>query len=202
MYPLVETIKIVDGIPQNLKYHKFRFEESYLNHFNSLPEMTFPMQISVPAEYKTGIVKLRLLYDKNDFRLEYSFYKKKKIHTLKPVFDDNINYPVKYTDRTGINKLLAQKEDRDDILIIKNGFVTDSSFTNIVFFDGVKWYTPSTPLLSGTARKRLIDMEKIVPTPIKFDDIKSFKKFKLINAMIDFDEAPEIEIKNIYPQVT
>lgn len=198
MFPLVETIKIVDGIPQNLRYHKFRFEESYLIYFKSLPEKPFPFDINIPEEYQTGIVKLRLLYNKDSFDFEYSFYKKKVIRTLKPVFEDNIDYPVKYTDRTELNKLLAQKEDRDDILIIKNGFVTDSSYTNIVFFDGNKWYTPSTPLLPGTARERLIDKEKIIPSPIKFNDLKYFKKFKLVNAMIDFNEAEESDIKNIY----
>ena len=198
MFPLVETIKIDNGIPQNLRYHKFRFEESYLLYYKSLPEKQFPMQINIPLEYQTGIVKLRLLYNKKDFHFEYSFYKKKNIHTLKPVFDDNIDYPVKYTDRSAIDKLIKLKEDRDDILIIKNGFVTDSSFTNIVFFDGNKWYTPSSPLLQGTARERLIDKAIITAAPIKYDDLDYFKKFKLINAMIDFDDAPEIDIVNIY----
>ncbi len=198
MFPLVETIKIDNGIPQNLRYHKFRFEESYLLYYKSLPEKQFPMQINIPLEYQTGIVKLRLLYNKNNFSFEYSFYKKKNIHTLKPVFDDNIDYPVKYTDRSAIDKLMKLKEDRDDILIIKNGFVTDSSFTNIVFFDGNKWYTPSSPLLQGTTRERLIDKEIITAAPIKYDDLDYFRKFKLINAMIDFDDAPEIDIKNIY----
>lgn len=198
MFPLVETIKIINGVPQNLRYHKMRFEKSYYLHFKTLSGIVFPGKIDVPSKFEKGIVKLRLLYNKSHFKYEYSFYKNKEIRTLKPVFDDNIQYPVKYTNRSSLDKLLKLKEDRDDILIIKNGFITDSSFTNIVFYDGNKWYTPSMPLLPGTARERLIDKEKIIPAPVKYKDLIYFKKFKLINAFIDFEKTPDIDIKNIF----
>ncbi len=198
MFPLVETIKIIDGIPQNLRYHKFRFEKSYFLYYKSLNEKEFPIEFEIPVKYKTGKVKLRLLYNKQGFNFEYSLYQRKEIYNLKVVFDNNIEYPVKYTDRKAIDRLLKFRENKDDILIVKDGNVTDSSFANIVFFDGNKWYTPASPLLQGTTRERLIDKEIIIPAPIKYNDLKYFKKFKLINAMIDFEEALEIDIKNIY----
>jgi branched-subunit amino acid aminotransferase/4-amino-4-deoxychorismate lyase len=37
--------------------------------------------------------------------------------------------------------------------------VTDSSFANIVFKRGKKWYTPWAPLLKGTMRSKAIGKE-------------------------------------------
>ena len=67
--------------------------------------------------------------------------------------NDDICYPYKYTDRDNINRLIELRGDCDDILIIKNGMVTDSSYANVVFRDlNGNWVTPSTFLLPGTIR--------------------------------------------------
>ncbi len=197
MFPLFETIKVIDGIPQNLRYHKMRFEKSYFLYYRLIPQYRFPEKFSIPDDFSGKTIKLRLTYNKENFKTEYSLYKRKRIKTLKCIYDDNIDYSIKYSDRSQISNLLKLKEDNDDILIIKNGFITDSSYTNIVFYDGNKWYTPSTPLLPGTTRERLIEKEIIVSAPIKYSDLQYFKKFKLVNAMIDFDEAEVIDISNI-----
>ena len=89
-----------------------------------------------------------------------------------------------------------------DILIVKKEFITDTSFSNIIFFDGDNWITPSTPLLEGTKRKELLEKNIISEQEIKFSDLKNFKKAILINAMLDFDEIAEIEIKNIFQDLS
>jgi 4-amino-4-deoxychorismate lyase len=82
----------------------------------------------------------------------------------------------------------------DEILIIKNGFVTDTSFSNIVFFDGIKWITPSTYLLNGTQRQQLLQQGAIIEEEIRPSDLKHFRFAKLINAMLDLETSPSIDI--------
>jgi 4-amino-4-deoxychorismate lyase len=85
----------------------------------------------------------------------------------------------------------------DDILIIKNGFITDTSFSNIAFFDGTQWFTPFTYLLNGTQRQHLLRQGAIVETEITPSDLKQFRYAKLINAMLDLETSPLIDIQNI-----
>lgn len=197
MFPLVETIKIQEGIPQNLEYHQKRLDESYTLTYRTKCDFILKDIISVPKEFTKGKVKLRFLYNKITYNQEYHIYVPKEIKTLKIVNDNNIFYPLKYTDRACISNLLKQKQDCDDILIIKNGFITDSSYTNIVFFDGKNWITPCTPLLAGTARERLIKENKIIAKLIKTEDLNIFSSYKLINAILDFEEQECLSIDNI-----
>ena len=66
--------------------------------------------------------------------------------------------------------------------------VTDSSYANLVFSDGVKWYTSTSFLLNGTCRQRLLKEGKIEERPIFQKDIPSFGYIGLINAMLDLGE--------------
>lgn len=197
MYPLVETIKIKDGVPQNLLWHQKRFEKSYLKLFGMKSKLKISECLSIPIQYKKGLVKARFLYSKQSSTCEFANYKSQKVKSLKIVFDDSIDYSLKYTDRECINKLLLLKEDCDDILIIKNGRVTDTSTANIVFYDGNKWITPAKPLLKGTTRERLLHEGKIITKEIMIDNISSFSHFKLINAMNDFDLGINLDISII-----
>ncbi len=198
MFPLVETIKILDGTAHNLDLHQSRMDRSYKKLFGSKNIFVLNEIIDIPIGYKKDKVKLRFLYNQNSFKTEYSYYSPKSLTTLQCVFDNNISYSLKYTDRNEINSLLLKKANCDNILIIKNGFITDSSYTNIVFFDGNNWLTPATPLLYGTAREKLIREGKIKAESIKTEDLSKFSHFKLINAMLYFEEQDEIDINNIY----
>jgi 4-amino-4-deoxychorismate lyase len=88
------------------------------------------------------------------------------------------------------------KGNYDDILIVKNAYITDSSYANILFYDGGKWFTPHMPLLAGTCRARLLKESKICEMKIKIDDIKKFESFCLINALNEGMESP-LPIENI-----
>jgi 4-amino-4-deoxychorismate lyase len=95
------------------------------------------------------------------------------------------------------DNLLAKKENCDDILIINNGRVTDTSYCNVVFSDGEKFLTSSTPLLRGTKREKLIREKIIKEEEITLKDLRLFKKAILINAMIDIDDNIEVSTENI-----
>jgi len=113
------------------------------------------------------------------------------------VEDNAIEYNLKYSDRTKLNLLFDKREECDDILIIKNKYVTDTLYCNIVFFDGEKWITPSHPLLKGTARERLLTQKTIFQEPVTIEHLQNFTHFKLINAMRDFDVVEATETGNI-----
>jgi 4-amino-4-deoxychorismate lyase len=193
---LIESIKLVDGKFCNLFYHEQRMirslqtlcgEEEDINLEKLLNEMEAPQK---------GLFKCRIVYDERSTDVEFIPYQPKIIQSLKIVENDRISYELKYKDRTAIDKLLEKKDGCDDILIIKKGHVTDSSYSNIVFRRGKNWYTPWSALLKGTMRQNLIDHDTIMPEDILVDDISSFETYKLINAMLEFD-GPEIDVSTI-----
>ena len=96
-----------------------------------------------------------------------------------------------------LNELLSEKEDCDEIIIVKDGLITETSISNLVFFDGNQWYTPDNPLLKGTCRQRLLEEKKIRETEIRVEALYKFKGFELINTMRDPEEEEMIPIENI-----
>ena len=86
------------------------------------------------------------------------------------------------------------REEGDDILIIKDLLVTDTSIANIAFeTSGGEWITPKNPLLKGTTRARLLDEGKLKEADIRVHELRSFTKVALLNAMIDFDVLDRCE---------
>ena len=150
-------------------------------------------KVTVPS---TGLYKCRIVYDQLSKEVSFTPYSPKRIRRVRVVEDNSIDYAHKFTDRTSIDQLFLQRGDCDDVLIVKNGKVTDCSFSNIVFRKGDQWVTPDTPLLEGTMRQRLLDENLIRSREIRGDDIRSFDTFRIINAMLEF-ESPEIEVSAI-----
>ena len=193
---LLETIKVVDGKFCNLFHHEQRMIRS-LEMLCGVEEdiilEEFLQELTVPKE---GVFKCRIVYDEQTKEVEFIPYQVRPVKSLKIVENDRINYDFKYADRKQIDKLFEAREECDDILIIKKGEVTDASYANIVFKRGSEWVTPWSPLLKGTMRQKLIEENKIIPEKILLEDISTFKSFKLINAMLEFD-SPEIDVSNI-----
>jgi len=194
---LFETIKIDNSIVCNIDFHNDRMNRSRKALFNADDFFNLTKLIVVPKEIKSGIVKCRILYDKEIRKIEFFKYAPRVIRSLKLIECNDIDYSFKFDDRTKLNELLKQKGNADDILIVKNKFITDTSFSNIVFHDGEKWITPSTPLLQGTKRTRLLKEGIIIEDEIKVNDMKGFKKAVLINAMVGFEEGAYIDVDRI-----
>jgi len=183
----LETIRAVEGEVFNLPYHQNRYE-SVLKKFNIKNPKNLIDYIEPP---KNGTYRCRLLYDisKNPHTVEVTYheYKKRDINSLKIVYDDDIEYSLKYADRGDLDALYEQRGVCDDILIVKNSLVTDTTIANIAFYDSDRWITPKNPLLKGTTRERFIREKMIFEEDIYVEDIKRFSKVALMNAMIDFD---------------
>lgn len=198
MYPLFETLCIDNGHIRNVEWHCRRFETSYSSLYRHCPTYSIFDNTHISSEYNTGIFRLRISYNESSTKTEIEPYITKDITRLKVwAVASSFDYSLKYTDRSVLNNLFSQRGDCDDVLIIKNGMVTDTSVCNIVFFDGQKWITPSTPLLCGTARARLLADGTIEERPIAVCDIHKFEAFRLINALRQFDTVATTTTDNI-----
>ena len=102
-------------------------------------------------------------------------------YVMKPIFMRE-NESVESLD-----KLFTQKDDCDEIIIIKNKIVTDTSIANIAIFHNGVWITSKNCLLKGTTRNRLLEDKFLVEKNITLNMLKKASKIALMNAMIDFD---------------
>ena len=84
--------------------------------------------------------------------------------------------------------MYAQRETADDILVVRNGYLTDTSISNIALYDGNTWFTPSYPLLKGTKRAELLDKHLIQEKEILHTQLGSYFRIMLFNAMIDWGQ--------------
>ena len=193
---LLETIQINNGLVCNIQYHNLRFNAVRKELFNTEQELSLENLIQIPDEMLTGIVKCRIIYDKNIKTIEFEPYKTQNIKSLRLV-EAKISYYHKYADRSSLNKLKNQFPSFDDILITKNGYLTDTTFSNIIFLKHGKWFTPERPLLKGTKREQLIEKEVIIKKDIHKSQLNEYSHFMLINAMLDFDEERALPIQII-----
>lgn len=196
MSPLFETIKVVDGIPVNLAYHNIRLNRSRQELFGCTDNLDLRDTLGSKLDCGEGVYRCRVMYQEGIIMVETTPYKKRRIRSLSLVQCNTIEYSYKLVDRSCIDALFKDIRT-DDILLVKNGYITDASFANVLFDDGTKWITPSTPLLQGTARARLLDNGVIVADEITIHNCRHFKRAALINAMIDLDDAQHIRVEDI-----
>lgn len=197
-YPFFETLCVLNGKIKHLEYHEKRYSSTYKHHFGKLPNQPLIDLLEIPFLHKKGRVKLKVSYNDKEKKVAFSTYPYVSIKSLQCIEAPALNYDHKYTDRRDLNNLFLEKGSCDDVLILQHGWVRDSSYTNICFWDGKQWITPKKPLLHGTARQRLLDEKKIVMDDIHIRDFQKFKGFKLINAMRDFEQDSIRDINNIF----
>ncbi|WP_308600054.1 aminotransferase class IV [uncultured Dysgonomonas sp.] len=191
-----EVIKICNGKIFNLPAHIERMNFTLQSFFCS----TIPFSLKdedIPLEFREGLVKCRIVYSLENLEIEYSHYIFREINSLKIIHDNSIDYSFKYADRRAFERLMAQKENCDDILIVKNGFVTDTSFTNVVFESDKGLFTPSTCLLPGTKMQTLLKERVIKEKVIRIEDIEDYRKLYLINAMMGIEDNISIPISSL-----
>ncbi len=194
----IEVIKVVDGEFVNPQPHIERVFRT-THHFFSKP-LTIELNSNmIPTHLRAvDIVKCRIVYGKEVVSIGFEPYKVRSIKSLSLVAHNTIDYKYKYHNRDVINKLRALHSDSDDILIIKNSQVTDTSFTNVVFKDYAgNLYTPKTTLLAGTKREQLLNAGVIHEKEIHVSDINSYVGVYLINAMIDIEDNIFVEVSAI-----
>jgi len=194
MSQFFESIRVKDGIAENLSLHQLRVNKT-LKSFDasnhSIELASVIQELVLPEE---GLFKLRISYDLNgNYEAKCNPYQYKQIQHFALVDIKGHRYDYKYENRDWINEALSLS-GKDEVMMHDGGLIKDCSYTNIVFYDGVNWFTPATPLLEGTQRAKLIEAGVIQPKAMYVQDIPSFQKFKCINAMLDWDTAVEYKI--------
>ena len=112
----------------------------------------------------------------------------RKVTSLQLIGIDHEPMYYKAAERDYIDRAFSKRGLCDDVLMVRDGLLTDSSYANIALFDGKKWLSPRIPLLYGTRRAYLVDHGQIEPADIKADDLVQFQRIRLFNAMIGFGE--------------
>lgn len=195
MCRLVETIKLKDGVFEDVDLHNERFNSSRKALFNINEPMDLNRILELKDYNKAGLFKCRIVYNREIIKVEFVPYVLKQIHSLKLV-NAEIDYAYKYEDRSNINRLLELRGSCDDILIVKNGRLTDTSAANIAFFDNDRWYTPLNPLLKGTKREKLLRSKRIFEEDLMPKDLIRFEKAVIFSTMVDFGDII-IPVSNI-----
>ncbi|MCX6077836.1 MAG: aminotransferase class IV [Campylobacterales bacterium] len=188
----LETIKVIDGKALHMAYHQKRYER-VLNALGIKVIENLEEHIKAP---EIGIYRCRLVYTPHanvPITISYHEYKKREVRSLKLIFNNEINYAEKSTFRENLEAFYSKRDGCDDVLIIKNLLVTDTTIANIAFYSNGQWITPKEPLLKGTTRERLLDEGKIVEAEIKVSQLRSFSEVALLNAMIDFEILEKCE---------
>ncbi len=188
----LETIKIHEGKIRNLPYHQKRLERTIHAHYPSadIPELKTHLQ-SVPT---AGIYKCRVLYTDRIQTVTFEHYVPKQVRTF-TIIESDIDYAYKYADRSAL-EALKKDVNTDEIIIQKEGLLTDTSYSNLAFYDGSVWLTPRLPLLEGTMRNRLIEEGRLKEAEIRPKDLDRFCDIALMNAMIEFKVLKNVRIFN------
>jgi 4-amino-4-deoxychorismate lyase len=194
MSPLFESIACLDGQLQNLSFHQTRMNRSramVLKHSESIN-----LNLEIPQEAKEGLWKCRVAYGNKIDKVDFSKYIPAHAKTFKLVKAE-IAYPHKFEDRQALNALFELRGIADDIIIVVDDLVTDTSYGNLIFSDGQNWVTPRQPLLEGTMRASLLATGQISVREVTVNDLEQFSRFMMINALNPFDEQRALSIENI-----
>lgn len=194
MYRFIETLCIENGELKNVEYHNRRMNETRRFFWNDSPLLDVRNFVN-PEGYEER-TRCRLVYGHEIESVEYFPYTIRPVSSLKLIQDETIDYRFKWADRSVLDRLFAQREQADDVLIVRHGFLTDTSIANIALWNGREWHTPSSPLLNGTHRQRLLNEGLVTEYPIKAGQLADYTHIRLFNAMIEFGELG-LSVENV-----
>lgn len=181
-----ETIKCDDTEVYNITYHEKRIANTIGKNIN-LQDYIYPTN--------KKLLKCKVIYSQDEIvSVSFDLYKKRKLKVFKVIEDNEIEYKYKNENRDQLNYLFSKKDTADEIIIVKNDLITDTTIANIAILIDNQWYTPKTPLLFGTTRQRYIDDGILKEKDIDIKTFKKAEKFAIMNAMIDFDVIEDFKI--------
>ena len=199
MCQFIESIRVVDGKVMSLDYHQTRVNNTLQEMGKEGAELILDNVLQDIPDRK-GVYKLRIVYSAQGEVVDKTLipYFMRQVHSLQLVEGDAVVYSYKSADRSQLAALVALKGTADEIIIVKDGLLTDTSYSNIALYNGKRWVTPAGPLLKGTMRQRLIDEGRLREADIRADELDRYKKICLINAMIPLGECT-LDIKEVLP---
>lgn len=196
---LFETIRVVNKKLQNISFHNERMNRSRFELLGLRNDLNLAELVEIPTDITNEVYKCKVIYSDKIKDVEFRKYTQRNVDKLRLVFNDEVEYSFKYLDRKQLDDLVREncKDENEDILIVKNGRVTDTSYSNVVLFDGIEWHTPKFPLLKGTKRAKLLYDKRIIEKDIMIYELEKYKQIILINAMLEFDPREAKMIKEV-----
>lgn len=185
MYLFTETIRIERGRAERLDLHNARMDRTRRTFFGACRPIDLRDHIA-PEVRTEGIVRCRVVYGEEIEDISYAPYRMRPVSSLRLTEAGDTDYTFKYADRSALERLFGMRDGADDILMTRNGLLTDTSIANIALSDGKRWYTPATPLLRGTRRASLLDTGVVEERDISASELFSYSEITLFNAMIPF----------------
>ncbi|MFP3592193.1 aminotransferase class IV [Chryseobacterium sp. SIMBA_038] len=187
MSQFIESIKVEDQEVFLLDLHQKRVNQTFA-HFGKEGSIDLAKIFKHLEHDEDGMYKLRVSYDLDKkIRTQMIPYAIPEIQDFQLVENNSFDYSFKFEDRKELEKM-KMKSKAEEIIIVKNNHITDTSFSNLLFQKGKDWFTPTTYLLNGVQRQNLLKQKKIKETEITLQNLKQFSHFQLINAMNDFDD--------------
>jgi 4-amino-4-deoxychorismate lyase len=187
MSQFIESIKVEDQEIFLLELHQKRVDQTFA-HFGKEGSIDLAKIFKHLEHDENGLFKLRLAYDLDKrIRTQMIPYAIPEIADFQLVENNSFDYSFKFEDRKELDKM-KMKSKAEEIIIVKNNHITDTSFSNLLFLKGKEWFTPNSYLLNGVQRQQLLKQKKIKEAEITMQNIKDFSHFQLINAMNDFDD--------------
>lgn len=187
MSRFIESIKIEDQEIFNLDLHQKRVDATF-SFFGKDETLDIGKIFEDLKLEEDGLYKLRIVYDldkKFSSRMIPYAYSQKTEFAL--VVNNTLDYSYKFEDRK-VFDLMKNKAKSEEIIIVKNNHITDSSYANLLFLKDKQWYAPNTYLLNGVQRQQLLKTKKVKETNINLQNLKTFSHFQMVNAMIGFNE--------------
>lgn len=187
MSQFIESIKVEDQEIFLLDLHQKRVNQTF-SHFGKEGSIDLAKIYKNLQHDEDGLYKLRISYDLDKrIRTQMIPYAIPEIQDFQLVENNSFDYSFKFEDRKELDKM-KMKSKAEEIFIVRNNHITDTSFSNLLFLKGKEWFTPNTYLLNGVQRQHLLKQKKIKETEITLQNIKQFTHFQIINALNDFDD--------------
>ena len=193
----IETLLVKNGEIQNLEYHLDRIKKTY-KYFkwkiNKLGMENGEWRINDELKIKNGEWRIRITYNQYGIQKIETFPIKERSFKKFKVVEINFDYKFKYKNRNQFSILNSKFSIYDELILVKNNLITDTTISNLAFFTGKEWITPKYPLLKGTKREELIQKGVLKEENIHISDLKYFKKMAMINAILGFLEIKDYDI--------
>ena len=177
-----------EGFPRLLLYHEERMNRTRAEFFPG----AVPLRL---ADYLPqgnplpGVAKWRLVYDGTGVCESVCVpYQMREVRTLRLVRADRLDYAYKFEDRSALSACMALRGEADDVLVVRDGRITDTSIANVALWDGTHWCTPEHPLLCGVKRRSLLESRRIVERDIRVEELHRYTRIRLFNAMIEWGD--------------
>lgn len=193
----LETIRIQDGHAHHVADHIDRMRRTALHFGFTAPALPADLDALVPHTLRTGTVRCRIVYGHTLRELTFTPYHRRRLERLIAVDAGAMDYALKYADRSPLERPNIRLSETDELLFIRGGYVTDTSYTNLILRRGQELFTPDTCLLDGTCRRRLLRTAQVRTATIRLSDLSAYDELLLVNAMMPLGEALRLPVTSV-----